>query len=363
MRILIDAINDNAEPRGPDRYLACLVGEMAALAPDWEFHICHAPWQTWLAAELGAANIRLTCLEPPRKPLPRMLWHMVRFARWANRQQADAIFMPNIILARGLAAPVVMTVHDLLHFEVPEKFGALKGRVQRLQIRAAVRTARRLIAVSDYTLDQIGRLLPAAAPRAVKISEGGPPRRTGASTASDPPFFLYVGRVERSKGVEDLVDAFLDSAALRERNARLMIVGSAGNAEAILRRRLAGDIEGRIERPGFLSEAELELAYSTCTAFVFPSRAEGFGLVILEAMARGAPVIAADATSLSEVVGEAGILVRPGDREGLRGAMERVLADQPLRSGLVAAGFKRLAAFSWEAAGRQTLLALEGCAR
>jgi glycosyltransferase involved in cell wall biosynthesis len=363
MRILIDAINDNAEPRGPDRYLVCLLREMAALAPGADFHVCHAPWQTRLVEQLAGPGVRFTCLDVPRRPLPRMIWHALSFARWANAQAADVIFLPNIILAFGLRAPVVMTVHDLLHFEVPEKFGRLKGRLQRLQIRAALRSPRRLIAVSDYTLAQMRRLLPGAVSRAVKITEGGPEPAAARPPSTDPPFFLFVGRVERSKGVEDLVDAFLDSALLRERGARLCIVGSPGNAEDALRRRLARDLAGQVERPGFLSEEELQARYARCTAFVFPSRAEGFGLVVLEAMARGAPVIAAEATSLPEVVGDAGVLVRAGDRRALREAMETLLEDHGLRQSLVARGFRRLSTFSWRNAGRDTLAQLEACAR
>jgi glycosyltransferase involved in cell wall biosynthesis len=174
--------------------------------------------------------------------------------------------------------------------------------------------------------------------------------------------FLYVGQIERTKNVPLLVEAFLGSDMLRDRGYRLVLVGPDGNDSATLAPLVAAS-GGRVQRPGYVDDTTLDSLYASARGFVFPSEAEGFGLVILEAMARGAPVIAADATSLPEVVGDAGLLVPPGDRGALRQAMERLASDEALGPALSAAGYRRLPLFSWEVAGRETAALLESVVR
>jgi glycosyltransferase involved in cell wall biosynthesis len=363
LRVLVDGINDNAELRGPDRYILSLLAELADLAPASEFLLCHAPWQEAVRAASLADNVRRIELDSPRGRLKRAVWHATAFKGWADRQGFDMVFLPNIVLMPTLRTPCVMTVHDVAHFSRPEKFGYIKGRVQRVQVYWATRHPARLIAVSHSTrADMIGRL--GTAPSRISVIEEGSPKpveRTGV--AVDPPLLLYVGRVEKSKGVEGLVESFNASEVLARARARLVIAGSTGNAEQQLRRVLAASPPGRVERLGFVSEERLKELYTTCTAFVFPSRAEGFGLVLLEAMAHGAPVIAMRATAVPEVVGDAGILVDPADPDGLRLAMERIVTDPTLRATLAKRGYRRLEQFSWRRAAEQTLLLFQEALR
>ena len=362
LRILVNAINDNAELRGPDRYLLGLLASMSRQAPEFEFLLCHAPWQRAISTEPLCQNVARLQLQPPRGRLGRLIWHASAFPRWADQQRADAVFLPNIFLMPTLQTPCVMTVHDLAHFRVPEKFGRLKGRVQRLQIRRAVKTPKALIAVSEFTKRDLIGFLGVEPSRIQVIAEGGPSPMARSTRTPQTPFLLYVGRVERSKNVEGLIEAFIDSDILRRMKARLVIVGSAGNAEADVRRLIAACADQRVERRGFVSEEALKELYSTCSCFVFPSLAEGFGLVLLEAMAYGAPIIAMNATAVPEVVGDAGILIDPEQPDGLRNAMEKVTVDAALRADLSQRGYDRLRQFSWDQAAQRTLKILSGVA-
>lgn len=362
LRVLVNAINDNAHPRGPDRYLTELIKHMVALPGAPHIHLLYAPWQRFFdGLDLGPAGQR-TEIAAPRSPVLRLLWQATVFPRLANRLGADIVFLPNLIWTPGLRLPSVVTAHDLLHFRCPEKFGQLKAALLRFVIRKALAKATQVIAVSEFTAADAKTFGRAAARNLSVILEGGPkpcPRRVVTTTD---PLFLFVGKVERTKNIDLLIRAFLSSEVLKEANAQLVIVGPDGNATADIAPLLALG-EGRVIRPGFVSDEELEQLYATARGFVFPSTAEGFGLVILEAMARGAPVVAAAATSLPEVVGDAGILVPPGDAPALAKAMERLATDTALAARLTTAGYARLKDFSWERAARETLTVLDAAAQ
>ena len=106
--------------------------------------------------------------------------------------------------------------------------------------------------------------------------------------------------------------------------------------------------------PGFVTDADLPTLYAAATLFAFPSRYEGFGLGPLEAMACGTPVLASDASSLPEVVGEAGLLLPPDDPAAWSEALRRLLDDPGLADRMRAAGLARAAEFTWVRTARRT---------
>lgn len=357
LRVVVNAISDNALPRGPERYTMELLARMVRLPNACEVVLLHAPWQGYYDRFDPEPRITRAVVDAPRRPLPRAMWQAARFAAVAGRYRADVVFLPNLLWTPGLSTPSVMTIHDLLHFRTPEKFGRLKAFLLRWLIRRAVSSADRLVAVSGFTAQDAVSRAGADPARLHVIHEGGPdpvPSRGRAEKA-----FLFVGKIERTKRVDLLIRAFTSSDALREAGYRLWIAGPDGNAARQVAPLLA---HPAVERLGFVDNDALWRLYSRCRAFVFPSEAEGFGLVALEAMAHGAPVVVADATSLPEVVGDAGIVVPPGREAPLRAAMERLAACDRLCDDLRAAGHARLRCFSWDRAARQTLDVLQAAA-
>jgi glycosyltransferase involved in cell wall biosynthesis len=114
-------------------------------------------------------------------------------------------------------------------------------------------------------------------------------------------------------------------------------------------------VEERVHFTGFVDDGDLPALYSLASVFAFPTWYEGFGLPVLEAMACSTPVVAADNSSLPEVVGEAGLMVDAGDADALADALARLLRDGALRERLAAAGRKQARRFTWEAAARRLL--------
>lgn len=365
LHILIDAINDNAVPRGPDRYLLELLPHLLAADAEVRLTLLHAHWQQ--AFRTLARHDRLAIVEvaAPRSPAGRLIWHMTRFASLARRYGPDVVFLPNLIWTPRLRTPSVVTAHDLLHFRTPEKFGHVKSALLRRVIRLALRRADRVIAVSEFTAADARRFGDVPAARLRTVLEGGPEPRSRDGHA-EARHFLFVGKIERTKGVTDLIEAFAGSSTLADADYRLVLVGPDGNASADVRAnmaRLDATTRGRIEQLGFVDEETLDRLYLSTRGFIFPSVSEGFGLVLLEAMARGAPVIAARATSLPEVVADAGLLVAPGGTVELREAMERLASDDALCCDLRERGYRRLTAFSWERAGGETMAIFREVAR
>ena len=175
-------------------------------------------------------------------------------------------------------------------------------------------------------------------------------------------YFLYVGTLQPRKNLVTLVRAF---AALVRSNAigsqvRLVLAGKQGWLPDELADALnEADMGERIVLPGYVPDEDLAALLSGAIAFVLPSWYEGFGLLVLEAMACLAPVICSNISSLPEVAGDAGLLFDPHDMWALARAMERVYKDADLRRTLVQRGQVRARAFTWPRCAQQVLSALQ----
>ncbi|CAN5376222.1 hypothetical protein BH20VER3_BH20VER3_02560 [soil metagenome] len=166
----------------------------------------------------------------------------------------------------------------------------------------------------------------------------------------DEPYFLALSSFDPRKNFDGVIDYF--SALLAEgtpRPVNLVIVGSNPERNRMVETACANFPEARqrIVTPGFIPDADLAAIYSGALSFLFPSLSEGFGMPVLEAMQCGTPVLSSDAPALPEVVGGAGVLVPPQDREAWVKAMAEVVSDPSLRERLRLAGLRRAEGFNW----------------
>ncbi|MGE4426140.1 MAG: glycosyltransferase family 4 protein [Solirubrobacteraceae bacterium] len=259
--------------------------------------------------------------------------------------------------------PRVTTVHDLHYAVAPGAHFGLRGAGMRVLVPAAVRGSRRVVADSQRTKDDIVEHIGYPAHRidvvhlATTLPDVEPTRegelrsRLGLGTR---PVILSLAAKRPHKNVEGLIDAL--AAIPLERRPVLVVPGYATEHEATLRIRAAGlNVAEDVCFPGWLSTEDVEGLWRLAAGHVFPSFYEGFGLPVLEAMARGVPGACSDRASLPEVAGGATLIFDPSDVDGIRTVIERLVGDEDLRRDLRDRGLERAREFSWERTAAATL--------
>ncbi len=288
--------------------------------------------------------------------LGKVAWEQVQWPRRARR--ADVRHVP--YLAPPIVDPrSVVTAHDVIPF-VLDAYGAGAGqRLYRLLVRLGIRRSERVIADSAWTGRDLERRLDVPADRIRVVPLGVDsrfgPGESGDSRGSDVEglpsrFALYLGSLDRRKNLGVLLRAW--PRVWAECGVPLVVYGRSPRpgSRVFVDWFRGQDIDSApwLEVRGPLDERRKPAVFRAASLFVFPSRYEGFGLEPLEAMASGVPVVAADATSLPEVVGEAGMLVPPDSDDGWADAAIRVLQDRGHAERLRAAGLERARTFTWE---------------
>jgi glycosyltransferase involved in cell wall biosynthesis len=237
----------------------------------------------------------------------------------------------------------------------------------RLLVPLAARRSARIIAISEATKSDVVSFLGVDPARidVTHLAPGvgdtpDPPERESVlrerHDLGDAPIVLSVSAHRPHKNLERLIDAF---AAL-ERPAVLVAPGYRTPWESELAAHVrARGIESRVRLLGWLGDAELEGFYDAAACLAFPSLAEGFGLPVLEAMARGLPVACSNTTSLPEVAGEAAVYFDPLDVEAMANAIDRLLTDPALRHRLADVGRAQAAKFTWEKTAEGTIASYE----
>lgn len=257
----------------------------------------------------------------------------------------------------------VVTVHDLAFWRYPQTH-APESRAYYAGLQRSMGQATRVICVSEATRRDLLEATGVTATKLRVVHEAPDPRYAAGNAAerglagpggpAGRPYFVLVGTIEPRKGLPAAFQA-LARLPLATR-PELRVVGAPGwGAEALMSLPHRLGIAGDVRFLGRLPTVEVAALYREALALVYPSLWEGFGLPVLEAMAAGAPVIAADRSSIPEVAGEAALLVDPEDVDALAEAMARVADDAALRDALRGRGRARAREFTWERAARQTL--------
>jgi glycosyltransferase involved in cell wall biosynthesis len=332
-------------------------------------------------------DLRLTLLLPRMgregeswTPLGRVLTLPVDPRRRSQWVLADQLYVPRAAARAGAdvlhslastgpvagSVPRVVTVHDLHYRTQPRAHFGVRALGMRALVPAAARRSRRVIVPSRATADEVARHLGVDRDRIDVIPEapGYPPHATARSrkqgraelAAGQRPLLLTVSAKRPHKNLARLLGALARLDA--ERRPLLVMPGYATPHELELRARAAElGVAGQVRFLGWVSDQELEDLYRAADAFVFPSLSEGFGLPVLEAMARGVPVATSGRTSLAEVAGDAALLFDAEDEHSIATAIERLLHEEGLAARLAAAGVEQAAGFTWEAAAERTVSA------
>lgn len=340
-----------------------LIRRLVAAHPDDEFlFFFDRPYSKEF---IYGSNVRPIVLFPPaRHPILWYAWFEFSVARALRRLKPDVFFSPDNYLSLRASTPTVMITHDLAHLHYPEQIPGLVRRYYNHFVPRFLQRADRIVAVSDYTRQDIISQYQIP-PEKVELIYNGcreqfvpVPKKEQAEMrekyAGGRPYFFYLGAVHPRKNVDRMIRAFDRFKAATAAPLQLLIGGRLAWQTSDVRAAYEGaESKADIHFLGHVPEADLPRLMGAAFALVYVSLFEGFGLPVLEALRCGVPVISSTTSSLPEVTGEAGLLVDPTSEEAIAEAMQRMYGEPELYRRLVAAAPGQVAKFSWDRAAAQ----------
>ncbi len=238
----------------------------------------------------------------------------------------------------------------------------------------ALKHAKKIITVSEFTKNEILSLYPKTEPEKIAVVRNGFNNDLFRPIDDEPkieavlnkygivkPFFLYVGRLEKKKNTPALIEAL---SIVRENNPeikeKLVLIGNASFGFDEVKYAIEEfNLNGDINIPGWVEENDLPYIYNAASAFIFPSKHEGFGIPVLEAMACGLPTIVSNLAVLREIAADGVLYFDQDNKRSIADAMVKIVSDKGLREELKVKGLKRAQDFSWRKCATQTLKVME----
>ena len=338
----------DAHPTGTATYCRSLVRSLAGLGAPHRFLVCYRlsrfKNRHQFRAPFEGINTTNFSVLPYQRPFTFWLpWQVDVFHNLGQRPPAFRFKRE------------VVTVHDVFPitgggYSTPDfqrKFSAL--------LRKAVERASRIITLSEYTASQV--VLHCGVERSrIRVVPGGvwpaAPPATDEESRRERATLLMVGVIDNRKNVVNALRAL----QLLPPRYRLVLAGGNGfGSEAVHDFIVSQGLEERVKVLGYVASEALAVLYGSASALLFPSLEEGFGFPVLEAMARGLPVVTSNASSLPEVGGDAALYVDPRDPHSIAREAARAVEDPDLRREMIRKGLLRTREFTWERTARETL--------
>ncbi len=364
MRVGLDARVATLDHRGFGRYARGIIRALVSLESEAEWVLyTHDPALTLIIPESGRARIRV---------IPGWKEWRSHFLLWAAAREEGLRVM--YFFANNFwffpACATLITLHDTEPFERPELYWRglgrrllgeyMKKRIQRVgdhfitDSQASLRDAASILGLFE---DKISVVYPG--PDSMFNEKPGPDDReiVRKYVPEERPYLFFAGAHDYRKNIAALIRAF-DILKRDEKIPHVLVLAGEGGPDPEFYPPLQGIAAEGVEDvifPGFIPDEELPALYRNAAVFVYPSLKEGFGFPPIEAMACGAPVVCSDASSLPEVIGDAGILVNAASEEELAHGIMRVLGDQALSDSLRQKAIQQAARFSNEKAAEDIL--------
>jgi glycosyltransferase involved in cell wall biosynthesis len=367
-RVLVDAAAVPADRGALGRYVDGLIAALQAADADMAI-ACQRSDEERYGRLAPGARIVAGPTAIAHRPA-RLAWEQTGLPYVAQQVGAAVIHAPYYSVPLNPGIPVVVTIHDVTYFSEPEVHNPVKATYVKSATRTAVRLATRLIVPSKATMDELVRLL-RADPTRIDVAYHGVdhevfhrPSEAERSRVSDrlglhgQPYVAFLGALEPRKNVPNLVRGWVQAVADLDQPPALVLAGSGGWDDEVDAALATVPPTLRVIRPGYLRFSDLPGYFGGAAVVACPSRGEGFGLPVLEAMACGAPVLTTHRSSLPEVGGDA-VAYSDADAEGIGRALRTLLGDRERREKLATAGHARSQEFTWAASAEAHLAAYQ----
>jgi len=358
LRVLVDATDVPTDRGALGRYVDGLIGALGSAGADLAVVCQRADEERYGGLAPGATIVAGPAALGHRSA--RLAWEQSGLPVVAQQVNADVIHMPYYSMPLRPGRPTVVTIHDVTFFTEPEHHSTATAMFYKSAIRSATRRATRLIVPSNATRDELVRVL-GVDPARIDVAYHGvdhrlfhrpEPRQITRVSARlglhGKPYVAFLGSLEPRKNVAALIRGWAGAVADLAEPPALVLGGGGGWSDEVDAAVSAIPPHLRLCRPGYLPFADLPGFLGGALLVAFPSRGEGFGLPVLEAMACGVPVLTTHRTSLPEVGGEAVAYTEP-DADSIKVALRALLDDPELRATLGAAGYARAQEFTWAA--------------
>jgi glycosyltransferase involved in cell wall biosynthesis len=369
VRVAIDGSFLSLPPSGIGTYLRHLTAALHDSASDLDLRLIEPYWDASTSTISSFPTSIVNRLRADRR-LRRALWDLGGVSRHAARFNPDLLHIPHFAAPVRPRGPLIVTIHDVIPLVVPAYQASRAMRLNLTVMRRTVRAARLILTPSKAAAADITRVLdiprdrirvtPEAAgsefqPSTDLAHDRAVAQRLGITSR----YIFNVGGFETRKNLPVLLEAFARLLPRIDQSIQLVIAGTPHSANPAVFPPLQPTIErlglsDAIVLPGRISDDDKRALYRGAALYATPSLYEGFGLTALEAMACGIPTIAANRTSLPEVVGDGGLLVEP-DAESFATAMATILSDAELATRFKERGLARAATFSWRRTAELTL--------
>jgi len=376
MRVVVNGWFWNQPETGSGQYARGCISALARLAPEARITVVAPQVAGRRSQEELPPNCDLRPAPCALSDWSKLRFEQVAFPRLCRELRADVAHVPYWGSPLIPGVPTVVSILDLIPMLLPEYRGGPLVRAYTGLVKASAQNAALALTISESSKRDIVKhlRLPESRVRVTYLAADArySPKRDPVDEAAlrrhhpDLPqdYVLYLGGFDARKNIETLLQVYTWAQDALGHDFPLVIAGKLPNSHGRLFRdprviAQALKVEDVVRCIGPVIEEDKPALYRGATAFLYPTRYEGFGLPALEALACGVPVVGSNAASVPEIVGPAGMLVDPDDARSMAGALIAVVTDDELHQKLARAAVEQAAQFSWEKCARETLLAYQ----
>jgi glycosyltransferase involved in cell wall biosynthesis len=381
MRIVLNGWFIDQPHTGSGQYLRQLLGQLPQVASQHAYALVVPDKRSFQIVDITARTdfqSLASALQAPTSNFRKVLFEQSLVPRAARAYQADLLHVPYWAPPLQSSVPFVVTVHDIIPLIMKEYRGGPLVRAYTGLVSVAARGAAAILTDSDASRTDIIQRLGIPGERVHTIylaadskftSRVDPIDYAAVRQSHDLPedYVLYLGGFDARKNIETALQVYTWAQDVLGESFPLVVAGPLPERHdtlfqdpRVIARQI--EVENVVRFIGPVAEEDKVAVYQQARAFLYPSLYEGFGLPALEALACGVPVVGSNASSVPEIVGDAGILVDPKDARAMAGALIAICTEEALHDELSERALKQAGKFSWEKCARETVAVYENVA-